>query len=117
MTDAAEPSAALNRWRFFWIWWVPTFLVFGFVAAWVVMSFDPAGLDSCDGTYRPPTSGEKAMQAGAALAALLASLALALWRLRRGPLVVALVVLAVSGLAWWWVLYGGPPPCEPHPAA
>lgn len=90
------------------IWW-PAFLVAQLLAFFVVLSLDPAGFDPCD----PNTpAGPRPIQAAIAAVAVVVvgALALAVWRLRRWHRVAALAAVALSGLAWAWLL-GGEPNC------
>lgn len=88
------------------IWW-PAFLATQFVAFFVVLALDPAGFDPCD----PNTpAGRRPVQAAIAAVVVVGAFAVALWRLRRWHLVAALAAVALSGLAWVWLL-GGEPSC------
>lgn len=85
------------------IWW-PAFLATQFVAFFVVLALEPAGFDPCD----PNTpAGPRPIQTALAAVVVVGALALALW---RWHLVAALVAVALSGLAWVWLL-GGEPSC------
>ncbi len=88
------------------IWW-SVFLVTQFVAFFVVLSLDPAGFDPCDPTT---PAGPRPVQAAIAGGVVIGALALAAWRLRRWHLVVAVGALALSSLAWVWLL-GSEPTC------
>jgi len=110
-----EAGSRLEQRRFFWIVWVPLFLATQFIALLIVFHFNPAGFDDCDATHLPPNADERAAAAVAVGIALLVSTPVAIWRLRRRYLAVALVVSALAGTVLWWAIFAAGPPCEPHP--
>ncbi|MGN6692549.1 MAG: hypothetical protein ACTHN0_00080 [Aquihabitans sp.] len=119
MADLAIPE---RRWfdptdsaTAFFVIWLPAFVVIGFVALAVVMGQDPAGFDACDPNHPPPSGPERRVQALAASIAVLAWAGVALWRLRRGPLVVALLITGFGAFVWWWLIFGGSQTCAPAP--
>jgi hypothetical protein len=81
-------------------WW-PVFLALQLVAFFVVLALDPAGFDPCDSTT---PAGPRPVQAMIAGMAMVGSLSLGLWWLRRLQLIIALCAVACSGLAWLWLL-------------
>ena len=80
-------------------WWA-FFVVTQVVAFFVVLALDPAGFDSCD----QANAGHRLGQAVIAGVSIVGLLALAIWRLRRWSLAVAVVAVALSTLGWIWLL-------------
>lgn len=94
-------AAGIERSRLALLWWV-VFLVSQLVALVAVLALDPAGFDQCDAA----PAGPRPLQASIAGVALLGALALAGRRLRGRHLVVAWAAVALSAVAWMWLLAG-----------
>lgn len=101
-------STPVSRWRNltspFLVWFV-AFVGINYVALGLAMRAHGAGFDNCDGTV---LSGEVVLPSTAELAlyavvAVGACAGLAVWRLRGGQRIGALVGVALSALAWLMV--------------
>jgi hypothetical protein len=90
----------MERSRVALVWW-SVFVVAQLAAVIGVLALDPAGFDPCDPTT---PAGHRPVQVAIAGVAGGLVLALAIWRLRRSNLVAALLAVALSSLAWVWLL-------------
>jgi hypothetical protein len=82
--------------------WLLAFLAINYLALAVAMGVHGAGFDDCEVA---PTSGGRATMAAVAGAAVAASAALALWKVRGWALVAALGGVALAGMAWFILVF------------
>lgn len=96
MSDAAGTADSV---RASVVWWL-VFLVLQLAALLTALALDPAGFDPCG----PEGSGPRPLQAAIAGGVVVTTLLYAMRRLRGWPLGTALVAVAVSAVAWIWLL-------------
>lgn len=83
------------------ILWLVGFIVVNWVAFGLAMGVHGAGFDDCEAM---PTSSDRRTMTLIAAAAVLVPVGLALWKLRRWPLMAALGGVAFSAFAWFVLL-------------
>lgn len=83
--------------------WMAAFLLVNYVAFGLAMGVHGAGFDDCEAM---PTPSDRRTMAFIAAAAVVVSIAHALWRLRRWSRLAALAVVALSALLWFVLLSG-----------
>jgi hypothetical protein len=91
----SRPSDVLREPGFLWL---VAFMVINAAAFWLAAGVHGTGFDDCEAM---PSAGDRATMAAIGMVAVVAPAALALWKLRRGGLIAALVVVALSGMAWF----------------
>ena len=88
---------------FFLVVWLPLFLLTQYVAFGLATYRHPAGLDDCEAAPPPDFYTQAAVIMGLATAGIAV---VALWRLRGGWRLLAMVPVALAALLWLAVLGG-----------
>lgn len=80
--------------------WAGAFILLHIVGFFVVLGFDPRGMDACGLEGEPNRAG----QSIAASVTTLIAAVLAVWKVRRWYLVPAVGFLATAAFVWVWIL-------------